>query len=98
MDVVHEDRKASIKQRAEDLAMELVENGLATSDPALAPVCEKLRPFQAKLGMVNRDLVGKGLAMVTVEDPFGDEDEAAKACLVKLVDKLWGMRLMFGIL
>jgi hypothetical protein len=98
MDVVYEDRKVTIKRRAEDLAMELVEGGLVTDDPVLAPVCEKLRPFQAKLGAVNRDLVGKGLAMVDVEEPFGDEEAAAKDCLVKLVDKLWGMRLMFGIL
>jgi hypothetical protein len=92
------DRAATVKRHAEDLAMNLVENGLATDDPVLVPVCEKLKPFKDKLGSVNRDLVRKGLAMIEVDDVGSEVEVAAKDCLVKLVDKLWGMRLMFGIL
>jgi hypothetical protein len=88
-------RAAAVKQRAEDLAMELLAAGLATDDPVLAPVCEKLKPFQEKLGAVNRDLIRKGLDLVTVGD--GEVEEGAKQCLAQLVEKLHGMRFMFGI-
>lgn len=89
-------RAAAAKQRAEDLAMELLASGLVTDDPVLAPVCEKLKPFQEKLGAVNRDLLRKGLDLVTVTDD-GDAEDSAKLCLVQLVEKLHGMRFMFGI-
>ena len=96
-DKVCADKIAAVKKRAEDLAMQLVESGLVTDDPALASICERLRPFQAKLGKVSRTLVRQGLALVTVEEPFADEEDAAKACLVALLDKLDSMKSMFGI-
>ena len=90
------DQRAATLQRAEDLALQLIENGLVTDDPMLQGAAEKLRPFQEKLGKVDRDLIRKGLAMVSVGETEDVEVEA-KACLVGLVNKLWGMRLMFGI-
>jgi hypothetical protein len=91
------DRSALVKQRAEELAMQLLENDLTTDDPDLQGACEKLRPFKAKLNKVDRDLIRKGLDMVT-PDPLLVFDAAAKKCLNDLVEKLWGMRFMFGVL
>jgi hypothetical protein len=88
--------RALIKQRAEDLAVQLIENNLVTDDPMLQGAAEKLRPFRDKLGQVGRDLIGKGLAMVPIEET-DDVEAGAKRALVALVDKLWGMRLMLGI-
>lgn len=86
----------TVKQRAEDLAMQLLENGLVTDDTQLVPTCEKLKPFQDKLGAVDRGLIQKGLALVSV-DPSLDEEAAAKDCLIKLVEKLDGMKwLLLG--
>lgn len=89
-------KSAAIKQRAEDLAMELLQSGLVTDDTQLAEACVKLRPHRAKLAMINRDIVRKGLALIEVEDPFGNEEEQAKACLLALLAKLEGMKSMFG--
>jgi hypothetical protein len=93
------DRRAAIKQRAEELAVQLISGGLVTDDPALQGVVEKLRPFKARLGQINRDLVRKGLGMIEIDPSCNWEvEEGAKKALVDLVDKLWGMRLLFGIL
>lgn len=90
------DRVAVVKRAAEDLAVRLLENGLVTDDPQLVPTCAKLKPFQDKLGGVDRGLIQKGLALVSV-DPGIDDEAAAKTCLVHLVEKLDGMKWMFGI-
>ncbi len=92
-----QDRGAAVKQRAEDLAMELLGNGLVTDDPALAEACAKLRPYQAKLAGVSRDMVSKGLALVEVADPFGDQEWEAKRCLLALLVKLEAMVPMLGL-
>jgi len=76
--------------------MQLLGNGLTSDDPVLAGVCDRLRPFQEKLGQVDRGLVQKGLALVSANPSLADE-EAAKECLVGLVDKLNSMRWLFGI-
>lgn len=89
-------RKAKIKRQAEDMALELIGNGLQTTDPAMVPLCEKLRPFQEKLGRVDRNLVRMGLNMVSV-NLNGDDNEEAKRCLHELVTKLEGMAPMLGI-
>jgi hypothetical protein len=76
--------------------MQLLESGLVTDDPQLAPICEKLKPFQAKLGNVSRAIIDHGLGMVPAADD-ADVELAAKHTLVALADKLWGMRSMFGV-
>jgi hypothetical protein len=91
-------QRAAAKQHAEDLAMQLIEGGLISDDPQLAKVCEKLKPFQDKLGGVSRDLVRQGLAMVEPEELASwDVEASAKGLLVALADKLDGMKSMLGI-
>ena len=91
-------RVENVKQQAEDLAMRLIENGLETSDPLLTDACAKLKPFQARLGQINRDVVRKGLGMVKVELHTDDDSYEAKLVLNQLVKKLESMKWMFGIL
>ena len=90
-------RKAHVKKLAEDMAVNLIGNGLQTSDPDLLPVCEKLRPFQESLVKVDRNLVRMGLNMFSPPLSSQDDHTEAKACLVELVKKLEGMAPMLGI-
>jgi hypothetical protein len=90
-------RVESVKQQAEDLAMTLIGNGLVTDDPLLVDACNKLKPFQAKLGMVNRDVLRKGLDMVKVELHTDDDSYEAKLVLNQLIKKLESMKWMFGL-
>ena len=78
-------RKASIEGAAEQIAMELIRNGLMTDNPNYVNLCERLARFKPLL------------AQHKASHAASDKAETMRL-LNALVDKLGGMAKMMGIL
>ncbi len=102
MGVVAVDRKQKITALAEAKGLELVKNNLASSDPALAPLCQRLARFKALLGGQELDvskaksLLQSGFAMVQFTPQDGSDEAEAVRLLEALGDKLGSMGGMLG--
>jgi len=95
------ERKAQIRQLAEDKAVELIRGGLTSPDPQLNAICTKLSAFQPLLNGKDvdegkaRDLLKTGFGMVRFKPDPGSPDEAEVLRLLEgLADKLSGMGSM----
>jgi hypothetical protein len=97
MNTMTTSRLDTIQTKAEDLAMSLVRDGLSSTDPKLASLCQRLTRFKPLLpkdvdDQQARQLLRNGFRVVNLKlDPGASDEAEVMRLLSELVDKLGGM-------